>query len=200
MLRERSTSPIHPDAWSLWADRRQSFPNLSNWQFSLCHVVLYPTHVSVKLSGNAGRYRNTELINKQESILRVTSGLFAAIGEMRSWRRVWEWQELCFTSGFKSGKGFQVIPQTIQKLKAVAQPQIERVYTANVIDALRNVFCTKLMRFLEVRFKPTGAESRKDITLCRCISFPDRKFSIFTKISLWISDNNWQFWDSVWNI
>jgi hypothetical protein len=97
---------------------------------------------------------------------------------------VWEWQELCFTSGFKSGKGFQVIPQTIQKLKAVAQPQIERVYTANVIDALRNVFCTKFMRFLEVTFKPTGAGSRKDITLCRCISFPDRKFSIFTKISL----------------
>jgi len=43
---------------------------------------------------------------------------------------VWEWQELYFTSGFKSGKGFQVIPQTIQKLKAVTQPQIERAYTA----------------------------------------------------------------------
>lgn len=195
MLRERNTSPIHPDAWSLWADRRQSFPDLSNCQLSLCHVVLYPTHVSVKLSGNVGRYRNTEFINKQESLLRVTSALFAAIGEMHSWRRMWEWQELYFTSGFKSGKVFQMIPQTIQKLKAVTQPQIECVYTTNVTDALRNVFCTKFLRFLEVIFK-----GRKHITLCRCMSFSDRKFSIFAKISIWISDNNSQFWDNVWNI
>jgi hypothetical protein len=118
----------------------------------------------------------------------LTSALFAAVGEMRSWRRVWEWQELYFTPGFKSGKWFQMIPQTIQKLKAVTQPQIECVYTAILIDALRNVFCTKSVRFLEVIFKLTGTKSRKDITLCRCMSFPDRKVSMFTKIPLW-SDN-----------
>jgi hypothetical protein len=38
---------------------------------------------------------------------------------------VWEWQDLYITSGFKSGKESQMIPQTIQKLKAVTQPQIE---------------------------------------------------------------------------
>jgi len=170
MLRERSKGPIHPDAWSLWAERRQSFPNLSNCQLSLCRIVVYQTHVSVKLSGNAGRYRNTELINKQEGILRVTSALFAAIGEMHSWRRVWEWQELYFISGFKGGKGFQMIPQTIQIFKAVTQAQIEYIYTANLIDALRDVFCKKFLLFLEVIFKLTGTKSRKDITLYRCMS------------------------------
>ena len=127
----------------------------------------------------------------------MTSALFAAIGEMHSWRRVWEWQELYFTSGFKIGKVFQMFPQTIQKLKAVTQPQIKCVYTANVIDALRNVFCTKFVRSLEVIFQPTGAKGRKHITLCRCMSFPGRKFSIFAKISIRISDNKWQFWDNV---
>jgi len=77
-----------------------------------------------------------------------------------------------------------MIPQTIQKLKAVTQPQIECLYTANVIDALRNVFCTKFVRFLEVVFKLTGAKVRKHITLSRCISFPDRNFSIFAKIAI----------------
>jgi hypothetical protein len=74
---------------------------------------------------------------------------------------VWEWQESYFTSGFKSGRGFQTIPQTIQKLKAVTQPQIECVYTANLIAALRNVFCTKFLRFLEVIFKAAGARLEK---------------------------------------
>ena len=90
-----------------------------------------------------------------------------------------------------------MIPQTIQKSKAVTQPQIECVYTANLTDAMRNVFCTNFVRFLEVIFKPADTKSRKGITLCRCISFPDRKFSVFTKISLRISDNKRQFWDYV---
>jgi len=53
---------------------------------------------------------------------------------------VWEWQDLYITSGFKSDKGSQIIPQTIQKLKAVTQPQIECVCMENLTDALRNVF------------------------------------------------------------
>jgi hypothetical protein len=83
-----------------------------------------------------------------------------------------------------SGKGLQIISQNIQKLKSVTQPQIECVYTTNLTDAVRNVFCTKFVRFLEVIFELTGTKSRKDITLCKCMSFSDRKFSVFTKTAL----------------
>lgn len=62
-----------------------------------------------------------------------------------------------------------MIPQTIQKLKAITQPKIECFSMAKLIDALRNVFCTNFVSSLDVIrvCKPTGAKSRKDKTLCR---------------------------------
>jgi hypothetical protein len=93
MLTERFTSLINTDTWLLWVDIRQSFSNLSNCQLSLRHVILYPTQVSVKLSGCTLRYTITEFINKQESELWEASALFAALGKMHSWRRVWERRE-----------------------------------------------------------------------------------------------------------